>query len=132
MNDIPIQRAYYLNIIKGFCRQTPNEILGEITRNNQFALEQNQRNTWIYEITLLQNVLGNFLEGFIAFEYTIPRIGDRIDTVFLYKGVVYLIEFKFGETTYHRHAIDQVMDYALDLKYFHEESQNIPIVPIVV
>jgi hypothetical protein len=132
MNDILIPRAYYSNIIKKFCRQTPDEILGEITRNNQFALEKNQRNTWIYEINLLQNVLRKFLDGYIAFEYTIPRIGDRIDNVFLYNGVVYLIEFKFGETTYHRYAIDQVMDYALDLKYFHEESHNKSIVPIVV
>ncbi len=127
-----MQRAYYSNQICRFCAQTPDEILGEITRNNEFALEQKQRNTWVYEISLLQHALRGLITGDIAFEYTIPRIGDRIDNVVAFNGVLYLIEFKVGEPSYPKHAVDQVMDYALDLKYFHEESHNKKIVPIVV
>lgn len=127
-----IQRAYYFNSVKTFCLQNVNEILGEISLNNEFALESKQRNTWVYEIELLKDALSDYPSGIIAFEYTIPRIGDRIDNVFLYNGIVYLIEFKVGEANYPRHAIDQVIDYALDLKYFHEESHNRKIVPIVV
>lgn len=125
-------RAYYSDNIKSFCAQIPDAILGEICRNNQFALQQKQRDTWIYEIELLQNAFGEFQTGDIAFEYTIPRIGGRVDNVFLYNGIVYIIEFKVGENTYPRYAIDQVTDYVLDLKYFHKESHDKQIVPILV
>lgn len=127
-----IQRAYYSNTAHVFCSKSPDEILGEIVRNNQFALEQKQRNSWIYEIELLQSSLSGILNGNIAFEYTIPRIGNRIDNVYENSDVLYLIEFKVGEHSYPKYAIDQVMDYALDLKYFHQESLNRKIVPIVV
>mgnify|MGYP000725354455 CR=1 FL=1 len=127
-----MQRSYYANCVNVFCNQKPDQILGEIVRNNQFALEQKQRNTWVYEITLLQKVLSGFNYGDVAFEYTIPRIGDRIDNVFLLNGVIYLIEFKVGEDTYPKHAIEQVLDYALDLKYFHKESHDRKIVPLLV
>ncbi len=127
-----MNRAYYSNKIDAFLKQSPDEILGEIARNNSFALDQKQRNTWIYEINLLQYALENIPDGGIAFEYTIPRIGDRIDNVILCRGVIYLIEFKVGENDYPKHAIEQVIDYSLDLKYFHRESHNKKIVPIVV
>lgn len=127
-----MQRAYYDQLVSTFLQQTPDEILGEVARNNEFALEQKQRNTWIYEIQILQNALAEFDSGSIAFEYTIPRIGDRIDNVFIYNGVIYLIEFKVGERCFPKHAIEQVLDYALDLKYFHKESQSRKIVPIIV
>jgi hypothetical protein len=132
MNANHFPRAYYSNVISGFYAQTPDEILGEIARNNQFALIKKQRNTWIGEICLLKDALEKYQNGFIAFEYTIPRIGDRVDNLFVFNGIVYLLEFKFGEKDYHSYAIDQIMDYALDLKYFHKESQNVPIVPMLV
>ena len=125
-------RAYYSNNIKSFCEQTTDAILGAISRNNQFTLQQKQRNTWIYEIELLQNALSDFQTGDIAFEYTIPRIGNRVDCVFLYNGLIYVIEFKIGEEKYPKYAINQVVDYVLDLKYFHKESHNKKIVPILV
>ena len=125
-------RAYYHDSTEAFCKSSPDEVLGKITRNNEFALEQKQRNTWVYEISLMQKCLSGFKGGGVAFEYTIPRIGDRIDTVFFYRGVIYLIEFKVGETSYPNHAIEQVVDYALDLKYFHKESHIRNIVPILV
>lgn len=127
-----MQRAYYFDKIENFCIVSPDDILGKITRNNEFALELKQRNTWMYEIALLQNCLKNYSNGGIAFEYIIPRIGNRIDTVFIYNGIIYLIEFKVGETTYPNHAVEQVIDYSLDLKYFHKESHNKKIVPILV
>lgn len=127
-----MQRAYYANRVSIFCEQWPEQILGEISRNNEFALEKKQRNTWIFEISLLQQALKGFVNGDIAFEYTIPRIGDRIDNIFVFNGVIYLIEFKVGETVYPKHAIEQVIDYALDLKYFHKLSHDKKIVPIII
>ena len=127
-----MQRAYYFDNIEKFCKESIDDILGKITRNNEFTLEIKQRNTWIYEISLLQDCFKKYLKGGIAFEFIIPRIGNRIDTVFIFRGIIYLIEFKVGETNYPSHAIEQVLDYSLDLKYFHKESHNKKIVPILI
>ena len=125
-------RFYYSNNIQQFCKQSLDEILGQITRNNPFVLEQTQRNALIREIEILQKVLKNFPSGFITFEYTIPRIGERIDVIITISGILYVIEFKTGEKHYSKYVIDQVVDYALDLKYFHQESHHKIIVPLVV
>ena len=93
-------RFYYSNNIQQFCKQSLDEILGQITRNNPFVLEQTQRNAWIREIEILQKVLKNFPSGFITFEYTIPRIGERIDVIITISGILYVIEFKTGEKHY--------------------------------
>ena len=68
----------------------------------------------------------------ILLEYSIPRLGKRIDVVLLLRGIVFVIEFKAGQDNYLQSGIDQVMDYALDLKNFHQDSHNRVIVPILV
>ena len=68
----------------------------------------------------------------IAFEYTIPRIGHRIDVVCIIHGLIFLLEFKVGDSEYRKSTADQVMDYALDLKYFHELSADRYIIPISI
>ncbi len=80
---------------------------------------------------MLQAALLN-VSGHIMFEYTIPRIGKRVDVVVLTGGIVYLLEFKCGDGAYQNYAVDQVLDYALDLKSFQKESHNTIIVPILV
>ena len=74
----------------------------------------------------------NDRDGQIIFEYDIPRLGKRIDLVLLYRGIVFCIEFKVGESRILEGDIDQVLDYALDLKNFHKFSQDKVIVPILV
>ena len=124
-------RAFYTNNTNKFINQSNNEILGELAKNNGFDLNDLQRNTWLYEINLLKSILANY-NGRILFEYTIPRIGKRIDNVLLTNNIVFLFEFKVGESNYNSYEIDQVLDYALDLKNFHKESHNKLIVPILV
>jgi len=46
--------------------------------------------------------------------------------------VVFVIEFKVGESAFERAAVDQVWDYALDLKNFHEASHSVSIIPILI
>lgn len=65
-------------------------------------------------------------------EFTVPRIGSRIDVVLVIRSVVFAIEFKVGEEHIYQSAIEQVWDYALDLKNFHRESHSIKVVPILV
>ncbi len=59
-------------------------------------------------------------------------MGKRIDVVLLIESVIFVLEFKVGEKVYHSHSIDQVFDYALDLKNFHEESHERYIAPILI
>lgn len=127
-----MQRAYYSENVSRFLGQNPYEILGILAKNNTFALDDLQKYAWTEEIRVLNRALRNFGTGHILFEYTIPRIGHRIDNVLLCGGLIFLLEFKVGEKDYPQHAIDQVMDYALDLKNFHKESHNKKIVPILI
>jgi hypothetical protein len=102
-----------------------------LAKNNDFPLEQTQRDAWLEEINILQNVLKG-QKGSIYFEYSIPRMGKRIDVVLLIGSVIFVIEFKVGEREYLSSAIDQVVDYALDLLNFHETSHDKYIAPILI
>lgn len=85
-----MKRAYYSSSILDFKNKDEISIFGEITSNDQFASDDLQKNTWKSEIQILKSELKNFNQGHILFEYTIPRIGKRIDNVILYKGIVFL------------------------------------------
>lgn len=50
----------------------------------------------------------------------------------LIRHMVFSIEFKNGKNCYTALDADQAEDYALDLKYFHKESENLYICPILV
>ena len=52
-----MKRAYYVASIKDFIFQNDNYILGELAKNNQFDLNDLQRNTWLQEISILKSVL---------------------------------------------------------------------------
>ena len=110
-----MKREYYSDSIANFRGTSPNEILGILAKNNEFPLEQTQRDAWLEEIDILQKVLPRF-EGTIYFEYSIPRMGKRIDVVLLIGSAIFVLEFKIGEKEFLSYAIDQVWDYALDLK----------------
>ncbi|ABK61392.1 DUF2075 domain-containing protein [Clostridium novyi] len=127
-----MKRAYYLSSVSEFIEKNNFTIFGEITSNDQFAADDLQKNTWKKEIEILKRELTKCKDGHLLFEYTIPRIGNRIDNVLLYNGIVFLLEFKVGESTYPNYAIEQVTDYALDLSCFHKESHNKLLVPILI
>jgi hypothetical protein len=127
-----VKRSYYSNDIQSFLNQDNYSIFGEITTNDQFSAEDLQKNTWNREIEILKRELSQLLDGYIIFEYTIPRIGNRIDNIVIYKGIIFLLEFKVGEKKYPSYAIEQVTDYAFDLSCFYKESHNRLLVPILI
>ena len=127
-----VKRSYYSNDIQSFINQDNYSIFGEITTNDQFSAEDLQKNTWNREIEILKRELSQLLDGHIIFEYTIPRIGNRVDNIVIYKGIIFLLEFKVGEKKYPSYAIEQVTDYAFDLSCFHKESHNRLLVPILI
>ncbi len=126
-----MNRHYYSDYIGIFCSTTPEEILGALTLNNEFSAERTQTDAWLQQIVLLQDILKVF-DGSIFFEYAIPRMGKRIDVLLIINHVIFVLEFKVGEKEYLNSALDQVWDYALDLKHFHETSHNEIIAPILI
>lgn len=127
-----MERYYYLRDIENFIEDDPNYILGKITKNNEFNLEKLQRDAWIEQINILKDNLSDYKSGELVFEYIIPRVGKRIDNIFIYKGFIFLLEFKVGEGKYNFQDQEQVLDYALDLKNFHEESYDKRIIPMLI
>ena len=105
--------------------------MGQLVQNSDFTVLPTQRDAWLEEIEILRFAIQG-LSGSIFLEFTIPRMGRRIDAVLLVGTGVLAIEFKIGEDSFDRAAIEQVWDYALDLKNFHEASHSVPIVPILV
>lgn len=126
-----MNRAYYSDSIKRFIQKSVPEIQGILSDNNEFTLEQTQKDSWKYQIIELQRILEPY-EGSIYFEYAIPRMGKRIDVLLIIKSIIFVLEYKVGEKDYQSHSIDQVWDYALDLKNFHETSHDRLIIPILV
>lgn len=126
-------RAYYSDLIEDFLAKSVDEILGAIARSNQFSMEGTQRDAWIEQIRILHSVLPLYRErGRIYFEYAVPRLGKRIDVVVLIDHVIFVIEFKVGEKEFAASAVDQVLDYAVDLKNFHETTHERAVAPILL
>ena len=126
-----MRRAYYSSSIADFLQTHPNEIVGELTRAHTRTLEQTQLNAWLEQIDILKRVLVN-RSGRIYFEYAIPRMGKRIDGVILIGPVIFVLEFKVGESHFNASALDQITDYCLDLKNFHESSYDCVIAPVLI
>jgi hypothetical protein len=127
-----LARSYYSADITNFLKEETNLILSKLTINHAFALEEQQRDAWLKEIEISKKELRNFTSGYVIFEYSIPRMGKRADVILVLNGLVFVMEFKINEKQYKNYDIDQCYDYVLDLKYFHEQSYNIKIIPILI
>src|SRR5438094_6554844 len=124
-------RFWYGASVAEFVGTSAEKIVGQLTLNSSFDIDRTQAAAWLTEIEFLQPKLSD-LEGSLFFEFNIPRMGRRIDVVLVIGPVIFAIEFKVGEKTFDRSAIDQVWDYGLDLKNFHEASHDASIVPILI
>ena len=124
-------RAWYEDLIENFILANETFVFGTIAGRNEFELELGQKAAWKVEIQLLRSSLSGKC-GRIYIEYPIPRMGRRVDAVLLINGILFVIEFKIGSSTFDASAIDQVWDYALDLKNFHEGSHHLAIIPLLV
>ena len=127
-------RCLYIATIKEFLGADRFTVLGKLLD----AYHGNTRTTtdeaWIGEIDILHQVLLPWKEekAYVIFEYEIPRLGKRIDVVLLLRGIIFCLEFKVGQKDVLQADVEQVMDYALDLKNFHLFSHDKIIVPILI
>lgn len=127
-------RCLFDSDLKTFIEKEQKTIFGELCDKYHGDALTTTREAWLKEIEILQKVLISWKEsdGRIIFEYDIPRLGKRLDAVLLLNGIVFCLEFKVGESRILENDVDQVLDYALDLKNFHKLSQDKLIVPILV
>lgn len=126
--------AFYSRSIENFLSQNEDEILGIIAKNDEYDTVCKQKDAWVNQIRLLKNALNlyKYSNGSVVFEYTIPRVGGRIDNVVLIDDTIFVLEFKVGNEVYAGSAATQARTYAIDLANFHEESHNKTIVPILI
>lgn len=128
-----MSRAYYSAPIDVFLDDDADRILGALTRSSEFAIDSTQRYAWERQIKILKDVLRPYGgAGSVFFEYAVPRLGRRIDVVVIIQTLLFVLEFKVGEKHFSERAHDQVWDYALDLKNFHETSHDKVLVPVLV
>lgn len=106
-----------------------------LTENNEFSsIRRTTMDSWHEEVRTIRKALSEYKEenGFVAFEYTIPRVGGRIDCIIGLRGILFVLEFKTGEEQNADADKEQLEQYVIDLKNFHFESYDIPIAPIWV
>ncbi len=127
-------RCLYDSSIKTFLEKNKDAVLGELCSNYWGVAMPGTTEAWIGEIEILQSALTPWenSDAHIVFEYDIPRLGKRVDVVLLLQGIVFCLEFKVGESSILENDVDQVLDYALDLKNFHKLSRDKIIVPILI
>ena len=126
-----LRRSWYFEDIDAFQKASDEVVLAQLVLGSDFPILQTQRDAWLAELSLLRSAL-NGHSGRIYLEFAIPRMGHRVDAILLIHGLVLVVEFKIGATEYTSADFDQAYDYAMDLKYFHEASHNLSVVPILV
>ena len=126
-------RAYLAIRCEDFFAKTAQFLLHELIQGGSgYDLQDTQKRAWQNQIELLKSNLPNQMEGRILFEFTVPRVGKRVDVVIVTKRAVFVLEFKLNAEAYVSADKEQALDYALDLKNFHETSHDVPIVPILI
>lgn len=134
MTDKRTNRCLYNSDFKSFIEADPYSILGRIHDAFHGQALTTTDEAWLSEIRHLQEVLLLWKEedAEVIFEYDIPRLGKRIDVVLLLRGIIFCLEFKVGQKDVLQADVEQVMDYALDLKNFHRLSHDRIIVPVLI
>ncbi|MEW9272917.1 DUF2075 domain-containing protein [Gluconobacter oxydans] len=130
--------AWWSGSVTTFLHTPPNQLCGALSHKvvqNRFQGEPQQARAWQAQIDLLREILPtipNAQNWQVLFEFPIPRLGGRIDTVLVSPGAIYVLEFKIGSSSFDASALSQTEGYALDLLDFHAASRNHPLIPVLV
>lgn len=131
-DNAPLQVAYYNASVAEFLRADPDAVYGALSRRHTHNQELAQKSAWLEQIAILKVGLVAVPNAWLAFEFSIPRMGKRADTIIILDGIIFVIEFKVRADAFTGAAIEQVTDYALDLKNFHVGSHSRIIIPVVI
>ena len=127
-----LKRSYYQASASEFISREEAAILGELVTAHGFDIDALQRRAWQHQVQAIKQLLKSFPSADIFFEFAIPRMGKRVDVILLIGGIIFVVEYKVGSDAFASNAMEQALDYAIDLKNFHEGSHKQKIVPILV
>ena len=80
---------YYRNSIQNFLNSSIDEAIGVMTRSNEFDATFLQNKSWELQIPILKRALKEF-NGEVFFEFSIPRMGKRVDTLVIILHFMFL------------------------------------------
>jgi hypothetical protein len=119
--------------VRAFLDRESDAIVGAVNRSMASRIEGAQTSAWHSQVLVMKDVLSRLgMDGLIAFEFAVPRMGKRVDVLVVVGGAVFVLEFKVGERRFTSEAVRQVWDYALDMKNFHSSSHGVPVVPVLI
>ena len=127
--------AFYFDKIEKFLEKKTKEIVGILSEKQTRSLDLNpkQNDSWKFQIDLFKKnfqKIENFKENVIMIEYPLLRLSKRLDTIIIVNNLIFLIEFK-KSNEFLSSDKKQVEDYAIRLKYFHKDSNDRIIIPIL-
>lgn len=126
-------RAYYSDSLESFLGTDAARVRAVLADRSEMPPTDEQKRAWRGQLDIMARELRELGGGgHVYLEFVIPRMGKRADAVMVYGGVIFVLEFKIGESQYRRADMDQCTDYAVDLKNFHEGSHDKPILPVLV
>lgn len=125
-------RAHFDSPVQDFLEAPEAVVIERLVQQHHWDVDPNTLHSWTFAVEHLKAALVNQAEGHVFLEYGIPRLGKRIDALLLLGGTIVVVEYKVGATAYDRSGVTQVMDYALDLKHFHEGSHHRRIIPVLL
>ena len=123
--------AYYSNNMRSFLDDDPASIIYHLSRSDAASgfsqLSHKQFESWRHTIDISKQALkaskhSNDILG-IVFEYRIPRREKRIDCAIIAPSDILLIEYKSGTSALNDDALEQGVDYGLDIVNYHEASR---------
>ncbi len=129
-----LNRSFYSASLSDFMDEKTASIIGKLSQNHSQDITHQQTNAWVSQIEILKNELAcfSYKNNFISFEFSIPRMGKRADIILIADGIIFVIEFKVGSDNFLSSDQNQAIDYALDLKNFHEGSHKKFVIPILI
>lgn len=132
-DSIGMRRSYYSAKVRDFLIATENHIFGALTKAHEIdSGNKLQDQAWEDQIQIFRDELKSSLDGYIFFEFQIPRMGKRADNILVIGGCIFVIEFKIGANKFQKKDINQAIDYAVDLENFHSTSHSANLIPVLI
>ena len=121
-----------------FLAADPQALVEHLAYQDMQRFQRNhaqQLRAWSVTIDALRAALTGWEEAadfHLVLEFSILRLGRRIDAVLVTPRGVIVLEFKAGATQFSNADRQQTDDYAIDLQDFHAACRNRPIVPVLI
>jgi hypothetical protein len=131
--------AFFRSTVSLFLQMDPAQLAGSLSASlikNFSGNHAQQLRAWTTQLEILRTSLSSAInervqDWGILWEYPLLRLQRRLDVVLLCGQSIVVVEFKVGATSYQSSDLRQVEDYALDLRDFHEASNDRTIIPVL-